>query len=127
VLLGHYTHNPRWDAAGSIAIGILLVVVAFILGVEMKALLLGETASKSDRVLLSNALRNHPQISEVIYMHTEHLGPDTLLVATKAIFEPSLSAEDVSRIIDEAEVAMRAAVPSARFIFIEPDMQRVPR
>jgi divalent metal cation (Fe/Co/Zn/Cd) transporter len=60
-------------------------------------------------------------------MHTEHLGPDTLLVATKAIFAPDLSAEDVSRIIDESEAAMRAAVPSARFIFIEPDMQRLAR
>ena len=124
VLLGHFTHEPRWDAAGSIAIGVLLVVVAFILGVEMKALLLGETASREDRIALLTALRNHPQVTEVVYMHTEHLGPDTLLVATKAIFDPSLSAADVSRIIDEAEVSMRAAVPTAKFIFIEPDMQR---
>ena len=127
VLLGHFTHEPRWDAAGSIAIGVLLVAVAFILGVEMKALLMGETASKEDRLALSKALRQHPQISEVAYMHTEHLGPDTLLVATKVIFDPALSAADVSRIIDEAEAAMRAVVPTAKFIFIEPDMQRVPR
>lgn len=127
VLLGHFTHEPRWDAAGSIAIGVLLVAVAFILGVEMKALLMGETASKEDRLALSKALRQHPQISEVVYMHTEHLGPDTLLVATKVIFDPDLSAADVSRIIDEAEAAMRAVVPTAKFIFIEPDMQRMPR
>ena len=127
VLLGHFTHEPRWDAAGSIAIGVLLVAVAFILGVEMKALLMGETASKEDRLALSKALRQHPQISEVAYMHTEHLGPDTLLVATKVIFDPALSAADVSRIIDEAEAAMRAVVPTAKFIFIEPDMQRAPR
>ena len=127
VLLGHFTHEPRWDAAGSIAIGVLLIIVAFILGVEMKALLMGETASKEDRLALSKALRQHPQISEVVYMHTEHLGPETLLVATKVIFDPALSAADVSRIIDEAEVSMRAVVPTAKFIFIEPDMQRVPR
>ena len=127
VLLGHFTHEPRWDAAGSIAIGVLLVAVAFILGVEMKALLMGETASKEDRLALSKALRQHPQISEVVYMHTEHLGPDTLLVATKVIFDPDLSAADVSRIVDEAEAAMRAVVPTAKFIFIEPDMQRMPR
>lgn len=127
VLLGHFTHEPRWDAAGSIAIGVLLIVVAFILGVEMKALLMGETASKEDRLALSRALRQHPQISEVVYMHTEHLGPETLLVATKVIFDPTLSAADVSRIIDEAEASMRAVVPTAKFIFIEPDMQRVPR
>jgi cation diffusion facilitator family transporter len=127
VLLGHFTHEPRWDAAGSIAIGVLLVAVAFILGVEMKALLMGETASKEDRLALNKALRQHPQISEVAYMHTEHLGPDTLLVATKVIFDPALSAADVSRIIDEAETSMRAVVPTAKFIFIEPDMQRAPR
>lgn len=127
VLLGHFTHNPRWDAAGSVAIGVLLVTVAFVLGFEMKALLIGESASAEDRTALWSALRNHQFVSEVVYMHTEHLGPETLLVAAKAIFDPALTAGDVSRIIDEAEVFMRAAVPKARFIFIEPDVQRTPR
>lgn len=125
VLLGHFTHEPRWDAAGSIAIGVLLVVVAFVLGVEMKALLMGETASREHRVALVSALRSQQHVQEVIYMHTEHLGPDTLLVAAKVIFDPALPAADVSRTIDAAEEAMRRAVPIARFIFIEPDMARV--
>jgi len=124
VLLAHFTHEPRWDAVGSIAIGVLLVVVAFILGAEMKGLLIGETASPETRVALAHALRGHQNVQEVIYLHTEHLGPDALLVAAKAIFDPALSAGDVSRTIDEAEAAMRAAVPSARFIFIEPDIAR---
>ena len=124
VLLGHVTHNPRWDAVGSISIGVLLVVVAFVLGVEMKALLLGETASWENRVALAAALRGHSHVQSVVYMHTEHLGPDTLLVAAKVIFDPTLPAADVSRTIDEAEVEMRAAVPIATFIFIEPDMAR---
>ena len=125
VLLAHFTHEPRWDAAGSIAIGVLLVVVAFILGAEMKGLLMGETASPEMRAALTNALRDHQHVQQVVYLHTEHLGPDALLVAAKAIFKPSLSAADVSRSIDEAEVTMRAAVPSARFIFIEPDIARL--
>lgn len=124
VLMGHFTHNPRWDAAGSIAIGVLLVIVAFVLGVEMKALLMGETASSENRLALAAALRSHPHVQSVIYMHTEHLGPDTLLVAAKVIFDSSLPAADVSRTIDEAEEAMRAAVPIATFIFIEPDIAR---
>lgn len=124
VLLAHFTHEPRWDAAGSIAIGVLLVVVAFILGMEMKALLMGETASKEDQLALSAALRRNSHVRNVIYMHTEHLGPDTLLVATKVIFDPALSASDVSRAIDDAEAEMRAVVPAARFIFIEPDIAR---
>jgi cation diffusion facilitator family transporter len=124
VLLAHYTHEPRWDAVGSIAIGVLLVLVAFILGVEMKGMLMGETALPETRIALAKALRDHQHIQEVIYLHTEHLGPDVLLVAAKAIFEPSLSAADVSRSIDEAEAKMREAVPTARFIFIEPDIAR---
>jgi cation diffusion facilitator family transporter len=125
VLMGHYTHNSRWDAAGSIGIGVLLVVVAFILGVEMKALLMGETATRENRMALATALRGHEHVRSVVYMHTEHLGPDTLLVAAKVIFDPSLPAAAVSRTIDEAEEAMRLAVPIAKFIFIEPDMARV--
>ena len=125
VLLAHFTHEPRWDAVGSIAIGVLLVVVAFILGAEMKGLLIGETALPETRIALARALREHHHVQEVIYLHTEHLGPDALLVAAKAIFDPVLSVADVSRSIDEAEAAMRAAVPAARFIFIEPDIARL--
>ena len=90
----------------------------------MKGLLLGETALPETRVALAKALRDHHHVQQVVYLHTEHLGPDALLVAAKAIFDPELSAGDVSRSIDEAEAAMRAAVPSARFIFIEPDIAR---
>lgn len=124
VLMAHFTHEPRWDAAGSIAIGVLLVVVAFILGMEMKALLMGETASAQNQQDLLSALRGHSRVQNVIYMHTEHVGPDAILVAAKVIFDPQLSAADVSRSIDEAEVQMRTAVPAARFIFIEPDIAR---
>lgn len=122
VLLAHYTGDPRWDAAGSVGIGILLVVVAFILGIEMKAMLMGEVASPPDRAALFRALRGHEHVQRVVYMHTEHLGPDTILVATKVLFDPDLPAESVARTIDEAEERMRLAVPAARFIFIEPDV-----
>lgn len=124
VLLAHFTHEPRWDAVGSISIGVLLVAVAFILGAEMKGLLMGETALPETRISLAAALREHHHVQQVIYLHTEHLGPDALLVAAKAIFDPSLSAADVSRTIDEVEAKMRAVVPAARFIFIEPDIAR---
>ena len=126
VLLSHFTHNPRWDAAGSIGIGVLLVVVAFVLGVEMKALLIGETATPENKAALTLALRSHPHVQEVVYLYTEHLGPDVLLVAAKVIFDHALPAADVSRSIDEAEVSMRTAVPIAKIIFIEPDIARGP-
>ena len=124
VVIGHLTHEPRWDAAGSIAIGILLVVVAAVLAVRMKSLLLGEIASPTDREKLVRAMRSAPHVIRVIYMHTEHLGPDTLLVAAKVEFSHHLSAADVSNAIDDAEVRMRASVPIAKYIFLEPDISR---
>ena len=122
VMLSHITENPRWDAAGSIAIGALLVAVAFILGAEMKALLMGETASPENRAALLERLRTAPHIRKVIYLHTEHVGPETILVAAKVIVDATLPAAEVSRAIDAAEVAMREAVPEAKFIFLEPDL-----
>ena len=124
VMMGHFTHNPRWDAAGSVAIGVLLIVVAFILGIEMKSLLIGETASEADRTNLSNALQGSPHVTRVIYMHTQHVGPEAILVAAKVIFDPALPAGEVSQAIDVAELNMRSVVPQAKFIFIEPDVNR---
>lgn len=122
VLAGHYTHNARWDAMGSVAIGILLVVVAVILAVEMKSLLIGESASTSDRDALTTALADSSDVRRVIYMFTEHLGPDTILVGTKVEFDHGLSVAQLSLAIDAAEERMRAVVPHAQYIFIEPDI-----
>ena len=124
VLLGHFTGNPRWDAAGSVAIGVLLIVVAAILGIEMKSLLIGETASAADRANLESALHGSPHVARVIYMHTQHVGPEAILVAAKVIFDPALPAGEVSQAIDVAELNMRSAVPQAKYIFIEPDVNR---
>lgn len=124
VLLGHFTGNPRWDAAGSVAIGVLLIVVAAILGMEMKSLLIGETASAADRANLESALHGSPHVARVIYMHTQHVGPEAILVAAKVIFDPALPAGEVSQAIDVAELNMRSAVPQAKYIFIEPDVNR---
>ena len=126
VLLGHITHEPRWDAAGSVGIGVLLIIVAGVLGIEMKSLLLGEVASPENRRALAAALRGSGHVADVIYMHTEHVGPEVILVAAKVIFDPTLHADEVSRAIDAAEVNMRAAVPQAKFIFLEPDISRAP-
>ena len=121
-LLGHYLHNPRWDAAGSVAIGVLLVTVAAILSIEMKSLLIGELASPDDVAKLRHALTSHSRVRRIIYLHTQHLGSDTLLVAAKAEFDPALSAVEISATIDAIEVTMRDVVPSAKIIFIEPDV-----
>jgi cation diffusion facilitator family transporter len=126
LLVAEVTGNPRWDAVGSMAIGVLLVVIALVLAAEMKPLLIGEAASDTDVALLNAALRSSANVNSIIHMRTVHLGPDDLLVAAKVDFEHSLSVEQLARAIDTAEVALRAAVPKTTTIYIEPDIRRQP-
>ena len=124
VLLAHFTGEPRWDAIGSIAIGILLVVIAVLLAIEMKGLLIGESATEADVRKIESRLASAPQVQRLINLRTEHLGPDELLVAAKVEFAPELSMEQLAAAINGAEEAVRAAVPAARLVYIEPDIFR---
>ena len=126
LILAEATGNPRWDAVGSMAIGVLLVVIAFVLAAEMKPLLIGEAASGSDVALITAALRSSADVNSIIHLRTVHLGPDDLLVAAKVDFEHSLSVEQLADAIDKAEVALRAAVTKTTTIYIEPDIRRQP-
>jgi cation diffusion facilitator family transporter len=126
VVLAHVTGNSRWDAAGSLAIGALLFVIALVLGTEMKSLLIGEAASPPQLKRLRDALASADHVTRVIHLRTLHLGPDELLVAAKVEFDGALDYAGVGDAIDAAEARMRAAVPSARLIFLEPDVYRSP-
>lgn len=124
VVMAEVTDEPRWDAVGSIAIGVLLVVIAFVLAVEMKGLLVGESASRSDLAAIEEALGTAPRVNRLIHLRTQHLGPDELLVAAKIEFHRSLTVAELAEAIDETESAVRAAVPNARVIYLEPDIAR---
>jgi cation diffusion facilitator family transporter len=123
VVLGAVTDNPRWDAAGSLAIGILLIVIAVTLVVEMKSLLIGESAVAADEQAISAALQGTPNVRSVIHMRTQHIGPEELLVAAKLEMEPQLVLEQLAGTINDAEGRVRAAVPTARLIYLEPDIR----
>jgi cation diffusion facilitator family transporter len=120
------TGNPIWDGIGTIMIGLLLVLVAIVLGIETKSLLVGEGASPADNATIRDLLNAHPKVEAVIHMKTLYLGPDELLVAAKLAFPRSTKAVDLAATIDEVETSVRAAVPHARVIYLEPDiyMQR---
>jgi cation diffusion facilitator family transporter len=120
------TGDPMWDGIGTIAIGVLLVLVAVILGIETKSLLVGEGATPGDNAKILAALNNHPQVEAVIHMKTLYLGPDELLVAAKIAVPKSTKAAEVAATIDAIESDVRAAVPLARVIYLEPDIY-VPR
>jgi len=126
VVLAKATDNARFDAMGSLAIGLLLVVIAMVLAVEMKGLLIGEAASPEMQEHMARAITTAPNVVRLIHMRTEHLGPDELLVGAKLELIDGLSAVEMADAINVVEARMRDAVPEARVIYIEPDVQRSP-
>ena len=116
------TGNVIWDAIGTIAIGVLLVVVAVVLGIETKSLLVGEGASRADADRIRAAFAAHPKVEAVIHMKTLYLGPDELMVAAKIAVAKTTKAAEIAKTINEVENAVREAVPVARVIYIEPDI-----
>lgn len=117
------TGNPVWDGIGTLGIGTLLGVIAVILIVETKSLLIGEGATKAVRDEILRQLRAE-RVTSVIHLRTQYLGPDELLIAAKIALEPSLSVAEVATEIDAAEARVRAQVPAARLMYLEPDLER---
>jgi cation diffusion facilitator family transporter len=124
VTLAWVTTDGRWDGAGSLAIGLLLATAAAILAVEMKSLLIGESASTEMQKMIVAALEAGPEVSRVIHMRTVHISPDSILVAAKIGVRATDTAAQVAAGIDAAEQRVRAAVPMARTIYLEPDIYR---
>jgi cation diffusion facilitator family transporter len=120
------THDAAWDAIGTLAIGVLLVLVAIILGIETKSLLVGEGANAADTVKIRDAINAHPDVEALIHMKTLYLGPDELLVAAKLAFGKTKRLSDVAASIDAVEASIRASVPIARAIYLEPDVYSPP-
>ncbi len=124
VTLTTVTGDDRWDGAGSVAIGVLLGCVAVILAVEMKSLLIGESASAAVEAKIVAAIQSVPEVDRVIHLRTMHIGPENLLVAAKIGIRHDDTAAAVAASIDSAERRIRAAVPIADLIFLEPDLYR---
>ena len=104
--------------------GVLLVVIAVILAIEMKGLLIGEAATDDVLGTIRTAIETSPHVNGIIHLRTMHLGPDELLVAVKVDYEHSLEVPQLAEAIDQTEVQLRAAVPIADIVYIEPDIRR---
>ncbi|MEP7024851.1 MAG: cation diffusion facilitator family transporter [Actinomycetota bacterium] len=124
VTLAELTGAPEWDGVGSLAIGGVLGAVAIILAIEMKSLLIGESASTSTEHAIVTALEGGPEVQRVIHLRTLHLGPDALLIVAKVAIRGEETGAGIARGIDAAERRVRAAVPIAEVIYIEPDLYR---
>lgn len=124
VVMAYSTDDGRWDALGSVAIGVLLIVIAIVLIIEMKGLLIGESAGKADRAAIVTALETSPRVDRVIHLRTQHIGPDEILVAAKLEYDSALTFDEVVDAINVTEANVRSAVPAARMVYIEPDLHR---
>ncbi|WP_409490455.1 cation diffusion facilitator family transporter [Amycolatopsis sp. cmx-11-12] len=117
------TGNPVWDGIGTVTIGLLLGVIAIILIIEMKSLLIGEGASEPDLDTIVDELAAG-KVERVIHIRTLYIGPDEMLVAAKLALVPGLETADIAQAIDDAEARVRAKVPTAKLIYLEPDLDR---
>ena len=120
------TGNPIWDGIGTALIGALLAVIAVILMIEMHSLLIGEGATAQDLAAISDALVGTDHVERVIHLRTQYLGPEEMLVGAKIALAPGADLTTVAAAIDRAEAAVRAAVPAATVIYLEPDLDRSP-
>ncbi len=120
------TGDSMWDGIGTIAIGVLLIVVAIVLGIETKSLLVGEGASTKDLDRIRNVINAHPSVESLIHIKTLYVGPDEMLVAAKIAFPRQTKLAEMARHINDVETTIRTAVPVARVIYLEPDVYLPP-
>jgi len=124
VVMAIVTKNSVFDGIGSVLIGSLLFVIAVFLAAEMKSLLIGEAAAPEVEEQIITAISDAGPVVDLIHLRTEHVGPEELLVAAKVEFGSEIRVGELAALIDEVEAGVRAAVPTARYLFIEPDVRR---
>jgi cation diffusion facilitator family transporter len=121
VTMSVVTGDGRWDAVGTLAIGVLLVLIAVVLATQTGSLLIGEAA---DPVMADRIEEALDGVLTVIHLRTLHLGPDELLVAGKFEVDETATARQIVTTVNAAEKAIRAAVPYDCLIYLEPDFRR---
>jgi len=121
--LSHFTGDGRWDAAGSVGIGVVLVTVAIFLAREIKSLLLGERADEEIEQAVRSLVSPDGPITEVRSLLTLQQGPGEVVLAAKVRIAASLAGDDVARAINQFEQAVHDRCPEVRWCFVEPDIE----
>lgn len=114
------TGDGLWDGLASVLIGVLLAGVAWVIAVEMKALLIGESATREERSRVRTATLGVEEVQRIDRLLTMQLAPHEILVNMDVVFDDGLDTDQVEAAIAEIEAAIRVAVPSAEKVFIEP-------
>ena len=121
--LASLTGEAAFDAAASVLIGLILLVVAFLLGRENAQLLIGEGIDPMAREAIERAIREADGVEDLLELLTMHLSPEEVLVTADARFRDDLSTEEIARTIDRVEAAIREVAPEATRIYVEPEIR----
>lgn len=120
LVLQQLTGSPVWDGGASIAIGVLLVVVAFRLGLDSRDLLIGESADPRVLRLIRDEICNTPGVDTLLDLLTMHLGPDHLIVAARVALDDEISADRTEDLADEIDRRLSEKLPVTPHVFIDP-------
>ncbi|HVT68866.1 MAG TPA: cation diffusion facilitator family transporter [Trebonia sp.] len=118
--LRQLTGAPFWDGAASIAIGILLVVVAVKLGMDSKELLIGRAASPVMQRLIREEIESRPGVAALLELQTMHMGPDGLIIAARVALSDDLGANQTEDLADEVDRRLSEMLPLQPYVFIDP-------
>jgi cation diffusion facilitator family transporter len=119
LLLAHWTGESYWDAMASMVIGVLLAATAWILAIETKGLLMGESASRETRATIRAAALAVPRVERIDRLLTMHLGPEEILVNMDLVVDSGLSEAEGEGVVRQVEEGIRRVVPEATRIFVE--------
>jgi cation diffusion facilitator family transporter len=120
VLLSLVTGNPLFDALGSMMIGALLVIIAIAIIIEVKGMIVGESAEPALRRAIEAHVAARPEVRRVIRLITLQWGAQ-LVIAVRAEMAPAASADELISAINRVEASLQAAYPQAHWVFFEPD------
>jgi divalent metal cation (Fe/Co/Zn/Cd) transporter len=123
LLVSYYTGDSRYDALGSLAIGVVLILVAIFLSVEVKSLLIGESADPIIIQSIETITKKDSAILEILNCRTIQQGPGEVLVCIKLKVRSDLTAQSISVLINNFEQELRTIHPEVKYIYVEPDLQ----
>jgi cation diffusion facilitator family transporter len=123
MLASYYSGDGRYDAMGSLAIGVVLILVAIFLSVEVKSLLIGESADPIINSSVVELISKNAQIDSLIHCRTIQQGPGEVLVCMKIKCIPNINTQQISSLINDLEQQLRRIHPDAKWIYIEPDFE----
>ena len=111
---------PIWDGIGTLSIGVVLAAIAVALAAEMKSLLIGEGLTKKDNEAVIEEIEKTEGVNRLIHIRTQYLGPEEVLIGVKAEFQNHLSIDSLRQVIESLEANIKAVVPAAGPIYVEP-------